>query len=275
MASDTALQHPDPSASISRAMPSWRKLARTRLSGVLLLLAMLLLWEVSARFWVESDNWPPFSHVLRALVIERQELFSVFLSSLRLMLTGFILGGLAGVIIGFATGVSTWLRRALTPTLEFLRPLPVPGIVPPLILLLGIDDAMKTVVVAFSTVFPVLINTAQGVRSVDPTLTSMARTFRRSKTQTMLSLILPASLPYVFSGFRISIALALIVTVVAEMIAGGEGIGYYLMTMQYAMQPEKMYAGVILLAATGYALNFVFSQAERHLLHWYRAGSTG
>ena len=143
---------------------------------------------------------------------------------------------------------------------------------PPLILLLGIDDAMKITVVAFSTFFPVLINAAQGVRMVDPVLIDMARTFRHSRLRSMWQLTLPAALPYVFSGLRISLALALIVTVVAEMIAGGTGIGYYLMTMQYAMQPDRMYAGVVLLAATGYALNWLLLLAERQLLHWYTPG---
>lgn len=249
-----------------------RPLLQSRVSGVLLVLALLVLWDLSARFWVDSTSWPTVTAVLAALFSGSADLFAAFTSTISLMLKGFVLGALLGVAGGIAIGLSPFLRRAFTPLLEFLRPLPVPGIVPPLILLLGIDDAMKITVVAFSTFFPVLINAAQGVRMVDPVLIDMTRTFRHSRLRSMWQLTLPAALPYVFSGLRISLALALIVTVVAEMIAGGTGIGYYLMTMQYAMQPDRMYAGVVLLAATGYALNWLLLLAERRLLHWYTPG---
>lgn len=246
---------------------------RSRWSGVVLLLVAVALWELSARYWVNSASWPPFSEVLGALFTPAtgRELVGVFASSLGLMLTGFFLGALLGLVLGLLIGLSRFLREMLSPMIEFLRPLPVPGIVPPLILLLGIDAAMKVTVVAFSVVFPVLINTAQGVRSVDTTLLDTARTFRYGRLRSLVSVTLPASLPYVFSSLRISLALALIVTVVVEMISGGTGIGYYLMTMQYAMRSAEMYAAVVLLAATGYLLNLVVLTVEQRVLGWYFA----
>ncbi|KPQ19320.1 MAG: sulfonate transport system permease protein [Rhodobacteraceae bacterium HLUCCA24] len=240
-------------------------------TGVLLIAALLMLWEVSARYWVDSTSWPPVSAVGLAIVAGSGELLVVFAQSIRLMLTGFVTGAILGIAVGLAIGLSRFLRLALSPTLEFLRPLPVPGLVPPLILLLGIDDAMKITVIALSTFFPVLINTAQGVRSLDPTLLDTARTFRHGRARTLISVILPASMPYVLAGLRISLALALIVTVVAEMIAGGSGIGYYILTMQYAMNPAEMYAAIVLLAVTGYLLNLGILAIETRVLHWYRA----
>lgn len=242
-----------------------------RWTGFVLILCLLVLWEVSARVWVTSASWPPISVVVIAMLTRSGELTLVFLESLRLMLSGFLVGALLGVALGLVTGLSRFLRLALSPTLEFLRPLPVPGLVPPLILLLGIDDAMKTTVVAFATFFPVLINTAQGVRSVDATLQGTARTFRCGRLRSLFSVILPASMPYILSGLRVSLALALIVTVVAEMIAGGSGIGYYLLTMQYAMNSAEMYAAIIFLAAIGYLLNLGVVAVEARVLHWYRA----
>ncbi len=271
MSIETTMQDRSPSQrkagrGFSPMMKAW---SSSRLSGVLVIVALLIVWEISARYWVDSLNWPPVSEVLAAIVNSGGELAGVFLASMRLMVSGLVIGAVIGIVLGFAVGLSPLLRRLLSPTLEFFRPLPVPGIVPPLILLLGIDEAMKVTVVAFSTVFPVLINTAQGVRSVDPTLIATARTFRHGRARTILRLMLPASLPYIFSGLRISLALALIVTVVAEMIAGGTGIGHYLLTMQYAMQAASMYAAVILLAATGYLLNWGIVAVERKLLRWY------
>lgn len=245
----------------------------SRASGAALIAALLVAWELSARFLTESPNWPPFSEVAVALVagLASGELGAVFASSLYRLAAGFLFGSLAGVAVGLAMGAVPFVRRALEPLVEILRPLPVPGIIPPLILLLGIDDAMKIFVVAFATFFPVAINTAQGVRAVDPTLLATARTFRKGRVATLLGVVLPASLPFIFAGLRVSLALALIVTVVAEMISGSEGIGYYILQMQYAMQSAAMYAAIVVIALAGYLLNRSFLMIERRVLRWYLA----
>ena len=245
----------------------------TRLSGVLLIVALLGLWEFSARVLVHSPNWPPLTNVLRALAagLTSPELPMIFASTLGRMLVGFTIGAWIGIAVGLAMGASRFVHHMLEPLIEFLRPLPVPGIIPPLILLLGIDDRMKIFVIAFSAFFPIVINTAQGVRATDPTLIATARTFRHGRLRVLRSIILPASLPYIFSGLRISLALALIVTIVAEMISGSQGLGHYLVTMQYAMRAADMYAAVVLIAAAGYLLNLTFLAVEHRVLHWYFA----
>ena len=88
----------------------------------------------------------------------------------------------------------------------------------------------------------------------------------------LTKVVLPASLPFILAGMRISLALALIVSVVSEMIAGSEGIGYYVMTMQYAMRASDMYAAIFLLAAMGYALNLLMLGVESKVLHWWHRG---
>jgi ABC-type nitrate/sulfonate/bicarbonate transport system permease component len=188
------------------------------------------------------------------------------------MAAGFCVGATAGIAVGLAMARSRWANAALEPLFELLRPIPIPAIVPPLILLLGLDDAMKVTVVAFTVFFPVLINTAAGVRAVDPVALDVARTLQAGTRRTLWSVVLPASLPYILAGLRVSLALALIVTVIAEMIAGSAGLGYHLMTMQYAMRAGDMYAAILLLAAVGYALNGAMLALERRLLHWYRRG---
>jgi ABC-type nitrate/sulfonate/bicarbonate transport system permease component len=242
-----------------------------RLSGFVLLGALLLLWEWSARSWVTSANWPPVSEIVRALGrgLSGAELPLAFGSSLYRMAVGFCIGTVVAVTLGLAMAGSRLVRAALEPLLELLRPIPIPAIVPPLILLLGIDDAMKIFVVSFAVFFPVLLNTIAGVRSVERVQLDLARTFQAGRLGTVRSVVLPASLPYVLAGMRVSLALALIVTVVSEMIAGSEGIGYYLVTMQYAMRAGDMYASIFLLAATGYLLNRGLLAVEHRVLHWY------
>jgi ABC-type nitrate/sulfonate/bicarbonate transport system permease component len=240
--------------------------------GFVLVAALLVLWEVSARTWVSSPNWPPVSQILVAGKdgFATGELPQVFFSSLGRMLAGFAAGALAGVAVGLFMGRFRVVNALLDTLVELVRPIPIPAIVPPLILLLGIDTTMKVFVVAFATFFPVLVNTISGVRSVDKTAVDVARTFQVSRARTLLRVVLPAAMPYIMVGLRTSLALALIVTVIAEMIAGSEGIGYHIMTMQFAMRAGEMYAAILLLAIVGYLLNLCMVRVEKRVLHWYQ-----
>ncbi len=248
------------------------RLELRRTSGFVLLLALLGIWQISALWWVESPNWPPATAIVVAFFngLASGEILQVFGSSMWRMLVGYLAGAIVGVSIGLLMARQRWIDAALTPLIELLRPIPMPAIIPPLILLLGIDHTMKIFAVAFATFFPVLVNTAGGIRSVDRTLLDVARTFQQGGSRTVFRVILPAAMPYIFAGLRTSLALALIVTVVAEMIAGSEGIGYYVITMQYAMRAADMYAAIFALAAVGYTLNFITLQVERRVLHWYQ-----
>ncbi|MGE4240545.1 ABC transporter permease [Ramlibacter sp.] len=246
-----------------------------RVFGFLFVAALLVLWEVSARTWVSSQNWPPVTKVFVAggAGVMTGELPRVFLSSLWRMLAGFAAGASLGVAIGLLMGRFRVVNSALDTLVELVRPIPIPAIVPPLILLLGIDATMKITIVAFATFFPVLVNTISGVRSVEKTALDVARTFHVPPARTLFRVVLPAAMPYIMVGLRTSLALALIVTVVAEMIAGSEGIGYYLMTMQFAMRAGDMYAAILLLALLGYVLNLLMLAVEKRVLHWFqRAG---
>lgn len=246
-----------------------------RFWGVLLLVFLLVLWQVSAVHWVSSSSWPPVTDILKAIAegLGSGELAQVFGSTLWRMAAGFAIGSAIGVLLGLAMASFPLADAALRPLVELLRPIPMPAIVPPLILLLGIDHAMKVFAVSFACFFPVLVNTVSGVRAVDPIALDVARTFQVGRWRTLAMVVLPASLPYILAGLRTSMALALIVSVVAEMIAGSEGIGYYIMTMQYAMRPGDMYGAIFLLAALGYGLNRILLMVEHRLLHWWqRAG---
>jgi len=226
-------------------------------------------------YWVSSTSWPPVTDILKAIAtgLGNGELAQVFGSTLWRMVAGFAIGSAVGVLLGLGMANFPLVNAALRPLVELLRPIPMPAIVPPLILLLGIDHAMKVFAVAFACFFPVLVNTVGGVRAVDPTALDVARTFQVGRLRALRTVVLPASLPFILAGMRTSLALALIVSVVAEMIAGSEGIGYYIMTMQYAMRPGDMYAAIFLLAALGYSLNLILLGIEHRLLHWWRRGT--
>lgn len=247
-----------------------------RLFGFLLVAALLAVWELSARTGlVVSANWPPVSAVFVALIRElaNGDLLAAVGSTLLRMSAGYICGVMAGIIVGIALGTVSFLHRMLEPLLEFLRPIPAPAIIPPLVLFLGVDDAMKITIVALTAFFPVVINTMQGVAGVEPTYIAVARTFRRPMLARLIRVEFPAILPFIFAGMRISLALALVVTVVSEMIAGASGIGYYLVMMQYAVRAAEMYAAIFVLAILGYLLNAIFILAERRTIFWYASSN--
>ena len=240
--------------------------------GLWLIVALLALWEVSVRAgWMVSQNWPPVSTVLATAVtaLAGGELILALAGTLYRMSVGYVLGCAAGVAIGIALASSRVLRLTLEPALDIIRPLPVPALIPPLVLFLGLDDPMKISLVALTAFFPVVVNTLEGALSIEPTYRAVAATFGTSRLATITKVLLPATMPYVFAGMRTSIGLALIVAVVGEMIAGAQGIGYYIVSMQFALRPADMFAALLLLGLVGYLLNAVFVLVESRLLHWF------
>jgi ABC-type nitrate/sulfonate/bicarbonate transport system permease component len=243
----------------------------TKLGGALLLGALLAAWQVMAAYWTDSPSWPPLTAIAASLVaaLRSGELPAAFGQTVYVMVVGYAIGVAGAIVLGLAMAKLRAARAVLNPWVELLRPIPISAMVPPLILLLGLDDALKIFAVGFSVFFPVLVNTVAGVRAIDPVAIDVGRTLRVGRLAMVRSVLLPATLPYILAGMRISLPLALIVAVTAEMISGSAGIGYYLITMQYAMRPADMYAAVFLLAFLGYVLNAAFLMVERRLLHWY------
>lgn len=200
--------------------------------------------------FLANDLWPPLLHTLY------------------LLFSAYLIASALAIVMGIAMGRYDAIYKLFEPLVELLRPLPKPALLPPLILFLGLGDAMKMFIVGLAVFFPVLINTVQGVRGIDPVLVNTARTFGVGQFDTMRKVVLPASLPFILTGLRIAIGLALILVVVAEMLAGTGGIGYLILDMQRTFQVREMYAWLIILAVLGYLLNRIFVAIERALLHW-------
>jgi len=250
------------------------ELARTRLSGAILITLLLLLWEVSvARGWIVSDNWPRFSAVLVAAYrgLLSGELTEILGATLYRMLAGYAVGCFLGVLFGLLLGSNRILDWTIRPLIEIQRTLPSPAIIPPLILFLGGGRTLKNFIIMLAVFPPVFVNTYGGVRGLDETLLLTARTFGLSRFDTLRKIVLPATLPAMTAGMRIALSLALIMAVISEMISGASGVGNYLMSMQYAMRADSMYAAVICLAAAGYLLNRIFLVLERAILHWHHS----
>lgn len=244
----------------------------TRWLGVALIAVLLALWELAAASGaMPSLSFPPMSEILAAWwrLILSGELLRELGDSLWRMFAGYFIGVALGVVIGLLMGYFRVFYNLLEPITEVLRPIPSPAYLPIVILFLGIDDEMKIFMIAFASLFPVLINTYSGVRSVDPIQLQTARTFGVSGHKLVWQVVLPAASPYIFTGMRVSLAVALIVMVISEMVAASSGIGYFILSAQRGFKIREMFAGVLTLAVVGYVLNRLFVAIENRVLAWH------
>jgi ABC-type nitrate/sulfonate/bicarbonate transport system permease component len=244
--------------------------------GLISLAAVLLLWEVSSRSSpLLRLYFPPISEISVSLIqsILARDLLGHLWASLGRFLAGYLLSSLIAVALGIALGYFRWAYNLLEILIEFLRPMPSVAMIPVAILLLGIGDPMIVAVTVYAATWPILINTIDGVRSIDPTLIDTGRTFRLGRWRILRSIILPAALPYVMTGLRISLAIALILVTTAEMVVGGKGLGFFILDEERSLRTGNMYAGIALVAILGYSLNRLFVFLERKAMAWH-AGMT-
>jgi ABC-type nitrate/sulfonate/bicarbonate transport system permease component len=244
----------------------------TRLIGVVFIGLVLVLWEIAAVNAIFPPmSFPRISSILATWwqLVVSGELPGEVLPSLWRMFAGYFIGVALGVGLGLLMGYVRFFYNLLEPITEVLRPIPSPAYLPIVILFLGIDDEMKIFMIAFATMFPVLLNTYSGVRGVDPIQLQTARTFGVSGRKLLTQIVLPAASSYIFTGMRISLAVALIVMVISEMVAASSGIGYFILSAQRGFKIREMFAGVLTLAMLGYVLNRLFVLIENRVLAWH------
>jgi ABC-type nitrate/sulfonate/bicarbonate transport system permease component len=247
----------------SLAAPAW--------IGVLPVLLVAALVEFLGRAGIANVALLPLpTRVMQRLweIVAQGGFVEPLLSTSYLLFTAYFAAAACAIAFGLLIGRSQFAFNLFQPLFELVRPLPKPALLPPLMLLLGIGDAMKMTVVGMAVFFPVLINTMQGVRGVDPVQINMARTFRVKRLMLVWKVVLPAALPFIFTGLRVGLGLALIVAVIAEMLAGTGGLGFLVIDMQRMFRVVDMYAWLVILAVYGYALNALFLMIERRIVHW-------
>jgi ABC-type nitrate/sulfonate/bicarbonate transport system permease component len=235
-------------------------------------LAILAAWQV----WTSTSASPYFPKLSTILVEFRDMwLFDDFrthvVPSLVRILAGFGIAVVAGVAIGIPLGLSRWARSWCMPHVEWWRAMPPPALLPiSIILLHSIGDDQKIAFIAFFCLFPILLNTMDGVRGIDPTLIDTARSFNVPRSERIRRLVLPAALPQISAGMRTSLSLAVIIMVVAEYFSSTSGVGYVLLISKNTFQMAPMWAAILLIGILGYLLNVLFLLAERRILAWHR-----
>jgi ABC-type nitrate/sulfonate/bicarbonate transport system permease component len=244
---------------------------RTSLLGLLSPAIVLSAWEsAGALGWINPILLPRPSQIVWSLVelVAGGAVFPPLLYTVALFVVGYAIASILGIAIGVAMGTSETLYGLLEPLVEVLRPIPKSALVPVLFLFLGIGKATMITVVVLAAVFPVLISTLQGVRGLDPVLLETARTFQTSRMRTIVSIVLPASLPMILAGMRVALGLGLVLVILAEMLAGEDGVGFRILDLQRSFQIRDMFAWIFVLVALGGGLMMLFDLVERRLVPW-------
>lgn len=229
-----------------------------------------------AGWWFISLNsqnffWPPLRNIVEVFPETWFEgrLAADVLPSLTRLLIGYLLALLIGVSAGVAIGSSKALREYAEPVLEFLRAVPPPVLVPIIMLFAGIGDGMKVLVIVSGCVWPILLNTVEGVRGIDEVLRDTATSYRLSKRTQVLHLVVRGASPQIFAGARQALSVGLILMVISEMFASSNGLGFTTIQFQRSFAIPEMWTGIILLGIVGVLLALVFRVVERRALAWY------
>jgi ABC-type nitrate/sulfonate/bicarbonate transport system permease component len=190
--------------------------------------------------------------------------------SLTRLLTGFALATIGSVALGVAIGRSRTLGDYVEPMIHFVRSIPPPALLPLFLVLLGIGDSMKVALIATGVFPPILLNTIEGVRSIDRLYLDTAQAYRIGPIRRLTKVILPAAAPKIFAGLRISLSIAVILMVISELVAATNGVGFRILQSQRQFKMVDLWAGLVVLGAIGAVLNGALTLAERVVLHWRR-----
>ena len=241
--------------------------------GLLVPLVIVVLWQFASRQeWVPPFILPEPRLVLESLadLWQSGELGDHLKISMSRLLSGFLVGAVAGLLLGFAMGLSRTIEAYVYPTFKALSQIPALGWIPLLIMLVGIDEAMKILVVAKATWIPVAINTQHGIRNIPAAFLDVAQVYRFTLAQRLSRIILPSALPSIFNGIRYGLTHAWLALVTVELLASSEGIGFLVIWGRQLAQLDIVLAVIVVIGVIGLLIDQVLQWVEQHFLAWRR-----
>lgn len=231
---------------------------RPNVAGLATLAACVIVWEAVIRAGVLQYQYLPApSAIIRGAgeVIASGDLLDATLHTLESVFLGWAIAVAIGVPLGLLLGSSPMLRRNGLATIEVLRPMPAIAFVPVALLLFGFSIETELMVIILPSLWPVLINAMGGLMDVHVRLADVGRTFRLSRAAVLCKVMLPAAAPAIMVGMRISLTLAVVLAVLAEMVGNPAGLGYAVVTQQQALRPDLMFVYVVVIGLLGLVLN--------------------
>ena len=235
---------------------------------------IIALWQLlSVAGWIPGRVLPAPTEVVAAgwkLTLSGELLRNIWVSFWR-AIGGFAIGGGIGFAFGLANGLSDRAERVFDSTLQMVRNIPHLALIPLVILWFGIDEAAKLFLVALGVFFPIYINTQHGIRTVDPQLIEMGRTYGMTATTLFLRVILPGALPSIFVGLRYALGIMWLTLIVAETISASSGIGYMAMQAREFLLVDVVVFSILIYALLGKLADSAARLLERLCLSWHPA----
>jgi ABC-type nitrate/sulfonate/bicarbonate transport system permease component len=244
---------------------------RERLTGVLSPLLLLLLWEACARTGLIDTRFFPAPTSIAAKLVELAEsgeLWTDLSASLQRLLWGTLVGGIPALAIGIVMGLYRPVRAAIDPLISATYPVPKSAILPLVLLIFGLGETSKIVMVALGVFYPVVINTVTGVQQIDKIYLDVGKNFRASRWQTFRTIALPGALPSIMAGIKLGIGMGLILIAISEMVGSKNGIGFMIWDAWQVLSVETMYVGLVVISILGFVLTLILNEIEGWVLPW-------
>jgi sulfonate transport system permease protein len=238
-------------------------------------LVVLLLWHIAARNeWIAPQVLPSPEAVAATFAdaLRSGELLDNLRISLWRVFAGFGVGLVGGLLIGTAMGLSPTFKDYVYPLFKAFAQVPVLGWLPLLMLLVGIDEALKIILIAKASLVPIALNTYKGIQNVPTRYIEVARVFRFSRWQLLSRVVFPAAAAPIWNGVRYGFTHAWLALVVVELLASSEGLGYMIVFGRQLFQLDVVLAAVVMVGLVGFVLDKMLAVIETRLLRWRRAG---
>ncbi|MDB5407947.1 MAG: putative taurine transport system permease protein [Rhodospirillales bacterium] len=244
---------------------------RDRLINVASPLGLVLAWEVAAQLGlIDTRFFPAPSSVAVALLasVHSGELANHVLMSLQRLFIGFVLGGVPALALGIVMGISRPVRAFIDPLIAATYPIPKSSIMPLILLVFGLGEGSKIIMVAIGVFYPVAINATAGVLQINCIYLDVGKSFNAGRWDTFRTIALPGALPFIMTGVKLGVGLGLVLIAVAEMVGAKSGIGYMIWSAWETFSVERMYVGLFAIAMIGFALTAALNEIERRIIPW-------
>lgn len=259
------------SIALKQIKPRISEQAQDRILSILSPITLLIVWELTVRVGLLDPRFFPAPTAIVSTfvsLLESGELLANTWVSVRRLVLGLLLGGIPALILGIIMGLYRPIRAALDPLIAATYPIPKSAILPLILLIFGLGEASKVVMVAIGAFFPIIINTTAGVLEIDKIYHDVGRNFGAGRWQTFYTIALPGALPLIMTGIKLGVGLGLILIVIAEMIGAKSGLGFMIWNAWQIFSVETMYVGLVVISILGVLFTFILNELERLMVPW-------
>ena len=244
---------------------------RDRILSIASPLGLLLAWELAADTGLIDVRFFPAPSAIIAKLIEMArsgELTENVLISLQRIVLGFLLGGVPAIVIGIAMGIWRPVRAIVDPLIVATYPIPKSSLLPLILLIFGLGEMSKVMMVAIGVFYPMAINATAGVLQINQIYLDVGKSFKASPWDTFRTIALPGALPFIMTGIKLGVGLGLILIAISEMLGAKSGLGYLIWSAWETFAVAKMYVGLFVIALIGFAISLLLNEIERWVIRW-------